>query len=151
MLTSKIQITKDSKFNEISQKMSNIGAKLILEAINLIKNNTVNFIDQNENEATYAKKIEKKELKINWNEEADQIIAKINAFSPSPGCWFNLLGLRIKVLTAKEVEASGKPGTIVDQNLTIACSKNAIQILELKKEGRQKISRYNLSIGYHDY
>ena len=42
--------------------MSNIGAKLILEAINLIKNNTVNFIDQNENEATYAKKIEKKEL-----------------------------------------------------------------------------------------
>ena len=139
LLTSKIQITKDSKFNEISQKMSNIGAKLVLEAINLIKNNTVNFIDQNENEATYAKKIEKKELKINWNEEADQIIAKINAFSPSPGCWFNLSGLRIKVLTAKEVEASGKPGTIVDQNLTIACSKNAIQILELKKEGRQKI------------
>ena len=81
----------------------------------------------------------KKELKINWNEEADQIIAKINAFNPSPGCWFNLSGLRIKVLTAKEVEASGKPGTIVDQNLTIACSKNAIQILELKKEGRQKI------------
>tara|TARA_B100000401_G_scaffold389960_1_gene295915 strand:- start:672 stop:1601 length:930 start_codon:yes stop_codon:yes gene_type:complete len=139
LLTSKIQITKDSKFNEISQKMSNIGAKLILEAINLIKNNTVNFIDQNENEATYAKKIEKKELKINWNEEADQIIAKINAFSPSPGCWFNLSGLRIKVLKAKKVEASGKPGTIVDQNLTIACSKNAIQILELKKEGRQKI------------
>ena len=70
---------------------------------------------------------EKKELKINWNEEADQIIAKINAFNPSPGCWFNLSGLRIKVLTAKEVEASGKPGTIVDQNLTIACSKNAIK------------------------
>ena len=139
LLTSKIKITKGSKFNEISQRMSSIGAKLLLEAITLIKNNTVNFIDQNENEATYAKKIEKKELKINWNEEADQIIAKINAFNPSPGCWFNLSGLRIKVLTAKEVEVSGKPGTIVDQNLTIACSKNAVQILELKKEGKQKI------------
>ena len=90
--------------------------------------------------ATYAKKIEKTETKINWNDDAEKIIAKINAFSPSPGSWFNLNGNRIKIIKAKKVLSKGIPGTILDDNLTIACSKNAIRIVELKKESKQKMT-----------
>ena len=86
------------------------------------------------------KKIEKTETKINWNDDAEKIIAKINAFCPNPGCWFELNGNRIKIIKAKKVMSKGIPGTILDENLTIACSKNAVRIIELKKEGKQKMT-----------
>ena len=140
LLKSKIKIDKESNYQDISKKMSILGAKLIIDALDLIKSGNVNFTDQNENEATYAKKIDKKESKINWKDNAGNIVAKINALNPSPGCWFDLLGSRIKIIKAKEVNIKGKPGVVLNENLTIACSKNAIQVLELQKEGKKKIS-----------
>jgi len=140
LIKSKIKITKDTKQKELSEQMSEIGAKLILDSLKLIGENKAVFTEQNESEATYAKKIQKKETKINWNEEANKIIAKINAFYPNPGSWFELNGYRIKVIKAKETSNNGKPGTILDENLTIACSKNSVQLLQLKKEGKKEMS-----------
>ena len=140
LLQSKIKITKETNYEELSDQMSELGAKLILDTLKLIENKKANFKEQNESEATYAKKIEKTESKINWNDEAEKIIAKINAFCPNPGCWFELNGNRIKIIKAKKVMGKGIPGTILDNNLTIACSKNAIRIVELKKEGKKKMT-----------
>ena len=140
LIQSKIKITKETNHKELSEQMSELGAKLILDTFEIIKNKKVNFIEQNESEATYAKKIEKTETRFNWNDDADKVIAKINAFCPNPGCWFELNGIRIKIIKAKQVISKGKPGTILDDKLTIACFKNAIQITELQKEGKQKIT-----------
>ena len=140
LLQSKIKITKEINYKELSGQMSELGAKLILDTLKLIENKRANFIEQNESEATYAKKIEKSETKISWNDDAEKIIAKINAFSPNPGCWFELNGSRVKIIKAKKIISEGIPGTILDDNLTIACSKNAIQITEIKKEGKQKMT-----------
>ena len=140
LLKSKIKIGKESNYQDISEKMSILGAKLILDALDLIKSGNVNLSEQNENEATYAKKIDKKESKINWKDNASNIVAKINALNPSPGCWFNLLGSRVKIIKAIEVNIKGQPGVVLNENLTIACSTNAVQVLELQKEGKKKIS-----------
>ena len=137
LMQSKIKITQEINHQELSDKMSKLGAKLILDTIKLIEKNKVNFIDQNEAEVTYAKKIKKTETKINWNDTADKVIAKINAFHPNPGSWFELNGIRIKVIKAREIISKGLPGTILNDKFTIACSKNAVQIIELKKEGKQ--------------
>ena len=140
LLQSKIKITKETNYKELSDQMSELGVKLILDTLKLIEDKRANFKEQNESEATYAKKIEKTETKINWNDDAEKIIAKINAFSPNPGSWFDLNGNRIKIIKAKKVMSKGIPGTILDDNLTIACSKNAIRIVELKKESKQKMT-----------
>ena len=139
MLQEKIKISKEMSYENLSNKMSEIGAKLILESIKLIENNKVNFIEQKESEASYAEKIRKNESKINWNESAKKIIAKINALHPNPGCWFKFSESRIKIIKAIEVEKTGEAGTILDDKMTIACAKNAVQILELKKEGKKQM------------
>ena len=139
MMQERINISQEMSFTELSKKMSEIGAKLILNSIKLIENNKAVFIEQKESEATYAKKIKKNETKINWGESAKKIIAKINAFQPNPGCWFDLVDARIKIIKAIEVEKTGEAGTIIDNKMTIACSKNAVQILELKKEGKKQM------------
>ena len=139
MMKSKIQITKNSNFLSLSKELSLLGADMILKSLESIENNSENFIDQVEREATYAKKIDKKESKIEWNTEAKNIIAKINALYPNPGSWFQYKGSRLKIIKAVEVEKKGSPGEIIDKKFTIACSKNAIQILELQKEGKKSI------------
>jgi methionyl-tRNA formyltransferase len=131
LIESKIKIMKETNFEELSSQMSNLGAKLILKALDLI---------ENDKDATYAKKIDKTECKINWNSEAKNIIAKINALHPNPGSWFELKGSRIKAIRAIEVGIEGEPGEIINKNFTIACSQNSVQILELKKEGKNKIT-----------
>ena len=140
MLQGKIKISQEMSFEDLSRKMSEIAANLSLDSIKLIENNNVIFTEQKEFEATYAKKIQKNESRVNWNESAKKIIAKVNAFHPNPGCWFELSETRIKIVKAIEVEKSGKVGTIVDNKMTIACSKNAVKILEIKKEGKKQMS-----------
>jgi methionyl-tRNA formyltransferase len=137
LLKSKIKISKEMNYEQLSVQMSELGAKLILESLDLIESGKAKYISQNEKEATYAKKISKQETKINWNVEAKTLVAKINALYPSPGTWFELNGSRIKVIKAIEIKAKGTPGEVINKNLTIACSKNAIQILELTKEAKK--------------
>ena len=140
MLKEKIKIKKEINFEDLSNDLSKLGSKMILASLDLIEKNKVRFMPQNEKEATYAKKIDKKEAKINWNEKARLIVAKINALNPNPGTWFKLHGNRVKVTKAREIQQIGKPGLIINKDFTIACSENAVQILELQKEGKKKMT-----------
>ena len=140
MMQEKINITQEMSFIELSKKMSEIGAKLILNSIKLIEDNKAVFVEQKRVRGLLTqKKIEKNETKINWADSAKKIIAKINAFHPNPGCWFELENERIKIIKAKEIEKKGEVGTIIDNEMTIACSKDAVRILELKKEGKKQM------------
>ncbi len=140
MMRKKIKIMQNQNYKDLSEKLSKLGAKLILNAIKLIEGDKADFVEQNEAEATYAKKILKSESKINWNDEAIKVLAKINALNPNPGCWFELNGFRIKIIKATKKDLEGDPGKILDKELTIACKKGAIQILELKREGKNTVT-----------
>ena len=65
----------------------------------------------------------------------------IRGLSPFPGAWFELPGekapVRVKVLRSTRGEGSGAPGTVLDDNLTIACGEGAIRIIELQRAGKQ--------------
>ncbi len=137
MRYAKLKITDDCNYESLSKKMSNLAASTIIDSLQILENKNEKFISQDKSKATYAKKINKSESKINWNDKAEIVIAKINALNPKPGTWFSFNGSRINILKAKEVKKKGKPGEIIDNLLTIACNENSIQILELKKEGKR--------------
>ena len=139
MMKAKIAITKDTNLEKLSNELSRLGAKMLIEALKLIENKKDVFIDQNENEASYANKIEKMSSKINWKDKAEKVLAKINALNPNPGSWFYYNGIRHKIIKAMIVKEKGKPGEIINSKFTIACSQDAIQILELQKEGKKKM------------
>ena len=84
----KTQILNNENSEDLSIRLSNLAAEKIIENIDEIFEGNVKFIDQKDTEATYAKKIEKFEGKINWNDDAKKIIGKINGLYPSPGAWF---------------------------------------------------------------
>ncbi len=143
----KFKITKELTSGELNKKLSVIGAEALNESIELISSGKATFIEQNEKEATYAKKINKSETRINWKDKAENIIAKINAFNPKPGAWFSIKNERIKILKAKELKKDGNEGEILDDQLTIGCSINAIQILRIQKEGKKEMDAQEFLAG----
>ena len=85
---------------------------------------------------TYAAKIDKAEARIEWAREAVAIERQVRAFAPMPGAWFEANGERIKLLSAEVVDGEGAPGTVLDDQLTIACGSGAIRPLRLQRAGR---------------
>ena len=138
IIQSKLNINDDTTYESLGRQMSELASEKILKVLDLIENKKAVYVPQNDNEATYAKKIDKFETKIDWKISAKKNIAKINALHPSPGSWFEINNLRIKVVKAKEVKKDGKPGEILNDGFSIACSENAIKILKLKKEGKKE-------------
>ena len=147
MKTHKIKISKECTYETLSKKISHIASSLIIECLEILESKKEKFIPQDNSKATYAKKIDKSEAKINWDNKASEIVARINAFHPNPGAWFELNGSRIKILKAKEVKKLGSPGELLDEEFTIACSENSVKILELKKEGKKRMNASDFLIG----
>ena len=143
----KVQINSDTTAGDLEEKLSEIGAKSLIESLEVIENGKHKFIEQDEQKATYAPKIKKEETRINWLLDAEKIIGQINAFNPQPGAWFFYANKRIKVLDAISVNKIGKPGEVLDDKLTISCKKNSIKILKLQKEGKSSMVTEDFLLG----
>ncbi len=143
----KIKLDQNNSAEEISEKLSFLAAEKILDDIDDILDDKAKFIDQDHSKASYAKKIEKIEGEINWNDEAEKIIGKINGLFPVPGAFFNFKGERYKILKAEIGNGIGKTGEVLSDKLEIACTNNqSIKILEIQRQGKkpQKIGEFML-------
>src|ERR1700744_5318819 len=98
--------------------------------------------------ATYAKKIDKAEARIDWSKPAREIDCLIRGLSPFPGAWCEAKGERLKVLFAKPAAGHGMPGEILDDTLTVACGEGALNPLPLKGAGGKTMSAGELLRGF---
>ena len=134
----KIQLNENLNALEISEKLSNLAAEKILDNVDDILEDKANFVEQDHSNATYASKIQKTEGQINWDENAEKIIGKINGLYPSPGAFFNFNGERYKILKAQIGRAQGNPGSVLSDNLEIACGNNqSIIVKEIQRQGKR--------------
>ena len=138
LASKELALDQNATYGEIQKKLSVIGSDLLIESLKNIENGKAKFIDQIHSNSTYAKKIDKNETKINWRLDANKVIAYIHGLSPNPGAWFEYENERFKVLRASQSVASGNPGTLLDENLIIACKSDSIQILEIQRQGKNK-------------
>ena len=147
MASRELELNSNSTYGDVEKKLSDVGANLLIECLKTIEKGNPKFIEQVHSVATYAKKISKKETKIDWNSSADKIVAHIHGLNPNPGAWFEFQKERIKVWKAKKLLLNGRPGTVLDENLTVACQSNSIQILEIQREGKNKQSTKDFLLG----
>ena len=141
----KIKLDQKNNAQEISEKLSLLAAEKILDNVDEVLEDKAKFINQDHSKATYAKKIEKIEGMINWNDKAINIIGKINGLFPAPGAFFSFNGERYKILRAEIGNGLGKAGEVLSNKLEIACSNNqTIKIHEIQRQGKkpQKIGEF---------
>ena len=145
--TYKIELNQNDNSQDISEKLSYLASEKILDDLEMILNGEAKFLEQDHSKATYAKKIQKSESLINWSDNADKIIGKINGLFPTPSAFFNFNGERYKILKAEIAYGRGQVGEVVSDQLEIVCGKNqSIKILEIQRQGKkvQKISEFML-------
>lgn len=139
----KIKIDYNDNAQEISERLSALAAEKILDNVDNILDDKAKFIEQDHSKASYAKKIDKSEGKISWDDEAVKILGKINGLYPVPGAFFNFKGERYKILKAEIGNGIGKAGEVISDQLEIACINNqSIKIVEIQREGK-KVQRIN--------
>ncbi|MBQ4875481.1 MAG: methionyl-tRNA formyltransferase [Rickettsiaceae bacterium H1] len=132
--TQQIDIDELDDYQSLHDKLSTIGAKLLLEVIEKITE--IKPIKQNNLGITYASKI-KKEL-VNWNNSATAIMCKIKALQKIDCI---IKDKKIKLLKA-EVDNSQHnfaPGTITNDKLHIACGKGILKPKILQISGKSPI------------
>ncbi len=143
-----VPITSETTGGSLHDTLSQVGADLMCDVLkNLL---TIQPMPQDETLVTYASKLEKDEEKLDFSLEAEYLERKIRAFNPYPGTYFEYQGNRFKVLKAKVTLKEGKPGEILSaqKSLIIACKKNALEIIEIQRQGKRVMSAAELLRGF---
>lgn len=124
-------------------RLSEIGASLLIKALDLIESGNVVKRPQSDAEATWARKLEKNDGLIDWSLPARDLHNRVRAFQPWPGTYFYRGGRRIGVLQTRVEPGNGLPGTILEvagDGPVIACGKDALRLLRLLPEGKRAMS-----------
>ncbi len=145
MLTMARSPIEDKTTGELTEELAEIGAQLMVGT--LIDLEMLHPLEQDDAKATYAAKIDKSEARIEWDRPAEEVVRHIHGLSPFPGVWFELDGVRVKVLRAEVADGAGKPGEVLDERLAIACSEGAIRPTELQRAGKPKMDLENFLRG----
>lgn len=131
---------------ELTAELAQIGADLIVRV--LADLSAYPEVPQPEDGVTYASKIDKAEARLDFSQDAEQVDRQVRAFAPAPGAWFEFEGERCKVLAAEPVDSSAAPGTVVDDQLTIACATGAIRPTLVQRAGRPAMATADLLRGW---
>jgi len=134
LLRAATPIGAEETAGELHDRLSEMGARLIVDALDRLDALTPE--PQPEAGVTYAAKIDKAETRIDWTRPAAEVDGNIRGLSPFPGAWIEQGDARLKLLRSRVAEGAGAPGEVLDDALTVACGRGAVQILRLQRAGR---------------
>lgn len=129
---------EDKTTGELTEELAELGAGLMVQVLRELDNHIP--IAQDDEEATYAPKIDKKEARIDWARPADELVRHVHALAPFPGAWCTIGdandGVRVKLLRAQLAEGKGAAGEVLDDRLTIACGSQSLRPTRLQRAGK---------------
>jgi methionyl-tRNA formyltransferase len=142
--TTEIEIG-DKTTGQLTMELAELGAELMVGTLADLE--ACPCVAQPEDGVTYATKIDKTETKLDFSVSAEAVERQIRAFNPAPGAWFEFEGERYRILSADIVPAHGAAGTVIDDQLTIACNTNAIRPTRIQRAGKPAMPTADLLRG----
>jgi len=139
-MVEKIAITQDMTASVLHDRMMRVGADLMVRALGALERGSLQFREQAAEGVTYAAKITKEECHIDFAQPAKAVHDHIRGLAPFPGAFALVNGQRLKVLKAQVAQGSGTPGTLIGEDLTIACREGAVRLLEVQPAGKSAMS-----------
>jgi methionyl-tRNA formyltransferase len=130
---------------QVTAELAEVGARLMVETLASGK-----FVGepQPDEGVTYAAKISKAEARIEWTRPAGEIVRQVQGLAPFPGAWFEISGERIKLLATDAIDGNGAAGSVIDDDLTIACGDGAIRPSLLQRAGHKALPLEELLRGF---
>ncbi|WP_020590877.1 methionyl-tRNA formyltransferase [Kiloniella laminariae] len=151
LLEGRVTLNSKTTASSLHDELSVLGAELITKALEGMTEGTLTPQPQPAEGLTYAQKLSKEESALDWSQPAEQLERKIRALTPWPGVHFTFHGEKIKVLKARlsDLDSSGaKAGTLLDDQLSVACGAGTLQIERLQRPGKGGMETVAFLNGY---
>jgi len=146
-LTEKVAISRDMTTGELHDALAAMTARLMVDAMARLETGGLPVTPQPQDGVTYAAKISKAETRVDFSRTAQQVHDHVRGLAPVPGAWFELKAgdrtERVKLLAtavADGASAGAAPGTVLDDQLTIACGEGVVRLLTLQKAGGKPLA-----------
>ena len=141
ILRHKFDLDENSTAQMLHDHMAELGATMLISALAEIEAGTAKYQVQTQEGILYAQKLTAEEEKLNFSQSAYMVNCQVRAFSPRPGAYFTYKDEAIKVITAEYTDDDHNSivGTVVDDQLTIACKHGFLKPTLLQRPGRKMI------------
>jgi methionyl-tRNA formyltransferase len=150
-LQEKVEIYPEDNFESLHDRMSELGAKMVLETVNLIESGNYELMQQDDSLASPAPKITKEICQIDWNKSAVEVHNLVRGLSPIPAAFFIYNDKVNKIYKTKVVSGINlKPFQFhqTKTELIIGCGKDVIRILEIQQEGKKRMNTEEFLRGF---
>jgi len=150
LLQASMPIFDDEAFGELQNRLSELGALTLIEALTLVNLGKAKEKIQDESRATYAPKVTRESSRINWRDSAVEISRLIRATDPKPGAFTRTPRGDVKLFEPKVMDGiKGEPGEVlkVTGELVIACGLDALRINEVQPSGKTRMSAHEWARG----
>jgi len=147
-----ISILNEDNYTILSSRLAQEGAKDLLTVLNKINENKVEFVEQDDNLATYSNKLTRTDLLIQWNNNAEITLNKVRGLAEYPGAVAGFRNKRIKVIEVEILDNSkAEPGTIYkiikNTGIVIATGNKDLLLKKLQPEGKKIMTSQAFSLG----
>lgn len=133
-------IDENMTAGQLHDKLSEMGAQLIVETLAAVENGTAKREKQDDSLSCYSPMLDKTLCKIDWTKSNREIHNKVRGLNPWPVAASSLNGKRVKIFSTKLSSDSGTPGEVISLSpLTVACGQGSVVLLELQLEGKKRM------------
>ncbi|NEJ69264.1 methionyl-tRNA formyltransferase [Rhizobium phaseoli] len=143
-LTREVEIGRNMTAGELHDRLMQVGAKAMAEAMVKLEMNDLPLTPQPEEGVLYAAKIDKAETRIDFARDARDVHNHIRGLAPFPGAWFEVeIGgkpERVKVLGSELAEGQGIAGQLLTDDLLVACRSGGVRLTRLQKAGGKPLA-----------
>lgn len=137
LLVETTPITHATTAGSLHDTLMEMGGRLIVNALDDLAAGLLVPTPQPTDGATYAAKLTRDDGRIDWTKPASWIERQIRGLQPWPGCFCEMNGETIKILAATVIDQNASAGTLLDEQMTIACGEQALRITSLQRPGKK--------------
>ena len=145
ILTATVPVLDDETYGELQNRLAEVGALTLVEALTLIDMGGAREIPQDDSLATYAGKVTRDDARVDWNLSSDEVSRIIRAYDPKPGAFTTLNGLDIKLFGARKVAGQAvtgsNAGSVISSSdgIIVACGDGSIWIRDVQPSGKRRM------------
>ena len=151
LMQAEIPILEDDTMGTLRDRLAELGAKLIVQALDALQAGVIKATPQSAEGVTYAAKLEKREARVDWRKGALTVNRQVRALNPSPGADARARGVELKIWRCATAAGRGNPGEILSigpDGLCVACGEDALVITELQRSGGKRLRAADFLRGF---
>jgi methionyl-tRNA formyltransferase len=144
-------IEPDETGGELTLRLSELGATALIEALALMELGEAQERPQDDVAATYARKVEREDARVDWTQRAAVVARRMRAYDPRPGAWSMVRNVEVRLFGARAItDRTGIPGEVLETDemgMIVACGDGAVAIREVHPSGKRRMAALDWAQG----